>query len=206
VSSGRTAVFLDRDGTINVDVDFLRTPDQFRLIVGAAEAIRELNRRGVVTCVVTNQSGIARGLLSEADLGPIHETMRRALDGAGAHVDRIEYCPHHPDEGVPPYNVACGCRKPRPGMLTAAADALDIDLARSYMVGDRIGDIEAGHTAGARTVLVLTGNGMNAMEECRRAGVTPDAIAPSLREAVEIIVRWMEEEKPEPGVRDPRAS
>lgn len=191
MSEPRVGVFLDRDGTINVDVDFLRSPDQVLLIPGAAEAIRRLNARGVATAVVTNQSGIARGLFAEEALGPIHATLESALHRSGARVEGIYYCPHHPTEGIPPYVVDCDCRKPKPGMLLAAARDLRIDLRRSFLVGDRISDIEAGHAAGTRAILVLTGNGRNAKDECRQKGIAPDAVVESLREAVEVIETWM---------------
>ncbi|MBP1654886.1 MAG: histidinol-phosphate phosphatase family protein [Bacteroidetes bacterium] len=184
----RVAAFLDRDGTINEEVDFLRSPDQLRLIPGAAAAIRALNDRGIITCVISNQSGIARGFLTEEDLVPIHAELQRELGRAGARVDRIYYCPHHPTEGKPPYNIACGCRKPATGMLERGIGEMDIDPRRSFVVGDRIVDVQAGRALGATTILVLTGYGRTALEECRSRGVVPDQTAPSIVEAVEYIV------------------
>lgn len=184
----RVAAFLDRDGTINEEVDFLRRPDQLRLIPGAAAAIRALNDRGIITCVISNQSGIARGFLTEEDLVPIHAELRRELGRAGARVDRIYYCPHHPTEGKPPYNIACGCRKPATGMLERGIGEMDIDPRRSFVVGDRIVDVQAGRALGATTILVLTGYGRTALEECRSQNVVPDRTAPSIVEAVDYIV------------------
>jgi D-glycero-D-manno-heptose 1,7-bisphosphate phosphatase len=189
VTGGRIAAFLDRDGTLNEEVDFLRAPEQLRLIPGAGGAIRSLNERGIVTCVISNQSGIARGFLTESDLGPIHRKLNEELHRDRARLDRIYYCPHHPTEGKPPYNVACGCRKPATGMLVKGKSELDIDLQRSFVVGDRIVDVQVGKAVGATTILVLTGYGTTAAAECRQEEVHPDFTAPSIVEAVEIILR-----------------
>lgn len=188
VTPPRRAVFLDRDGTINEEVDFVRSPDELRLIPGAPKAIGALNRAGLVTCVISNQAGVARGYVSERTLADIHRKLESDLLAGGATVDRIYYCPHHPQKGLPPYNVTCECRKPAPGMLHAAARDLGIDLARSYVVGDRIVDVQVAHAVGARGILVLTGYGKVSVEECRRDGVRPDLVAPSLVEAVDFIL------------------
>ncbi len=189
VSGRHAAVFLDRDGTINEEVNFIRRPEQLVLIPGAAEAIRALNDRGFRICVISNQSGVARGYLSEADLGPIHARLEEELARAGAHLDRISYCPHHPTEGLPPYNIACKCRKPSPGMVEEAVRELDIDLGRSFLVGDRLADVQAGRNAGVTTILVLTGYGRQALIELEADGtVQPDCIAEDLSAAVEYII------------------
>ncbi len=185
------AVFLDRDGTINEEVEFLRTPDQLRLIPGAGAAIRTLNERGIPVCVISNQSGVARGFLTESDLVPIHARLERELSKDSARLDRIYYCPHHPTEGRPPYDVACPCRKPATGMLEQGARELDIDLTRSFVVGDRIVDVQAGKAVGATTILVMTGYGQNALEECRRDSVVPECVAPSIGEAIQFITGAM---------------
>jgi D-glycero-D-manno-heptose 1,7-bisphosphate phosphatase len=192
LTTDRIAAFLDRDGTINEEVDFLRTPDQLRLIPGAAAAIRALNDRGIFTCVISNQSGVARGFLNEDDLVPIHSRLEQELERDHARLDRIYYCPHHPTEGRPPYNVTCECRKPGTGMLQRGARELGIHLGGSFVVGDRIVDIQAGRAVGATTVLVLTGYGTTALEECRREGVVPHLTAPSIVEAVEFILSTIE--------------
>jgi D-glycero-D-manno-heptose 1,7-bisphosphate phosphatase len=183
----RAGVFLDRDGTLNVEIDFLRTPEELELIPGAARAVRTLNELRLPTCVISNQSGVARGYLTEAGLVPIHARLQEELAREGAHIDRIYYCPHHPTEGVAPYNVDCDCRKPKPGMILQGARELGIDPARSYVVGDRLGDMQAGRTVGATTVLVLTGYGMQGREECRRLGVPVDRVAADIVEAVDFI-------------------
>jgi D-glycero-D-manno-heptose 1,7-bisphosphate phosphatase len=188
VTTGRPAVFLDRDGTINEEVDFVCSPDELHLIPGAAGAIRRLNQAGLITCVISNQSGVARGLLTEEDLMRIHAKLEQDLQLEEARLDRIYYCPHHPTEGVPPYNISCTCRKPATGMLESGREEFSIDLKRSFVIGDRLADIGAGTAAGAQTILVLTGYGKKALEECRKAGITPDRILPSLAEAVEHIL------------------
>jgi D-glycero-D-manno-heptose 1,7-bisphosphate phosphatase len=188
VTSGRPAVFLDRDGTINEEVDFVCSPEELRLIPGAARAISRLNEAGLVTCVISNQSGVARGLLTEEDLLRIHAKLEHDLQSEGARLDRIYYCPHHPTEGIPPYNISCTCRKPATGMLESGRQEFSIDLRRSFVVGDRLADIGAGTAAGAQTILVQTGYGKNALEDCSRAGIAPDRVLPSLAEAVEYIL------------------
>jgi D-glycero-D-manno-heptose 1,7-bisphosphate phosphatase len=188
VSKPRGAVFFDRDGTLNEDVDFLGRPDQLRIILGAVDAVRAVNRSGMAACIISNQSGVARGMFTEADLLPVHERLRREFSAGGAKFDRIDYCPHHPTAGIPPYRIECECRKPKPGMLLRAADALGLDLSRSYVIGDKLTDLQAGISAGASAILVLTGYGITSMEECRTAGVTPDYVAPTVREAVEFIL------------------
>ncbi len=144
---GEVAVFLDRDGLICRDVHYLRRPEDFELLPGAAEGIRRLNGLGVRVIVATNQSGIARGYFTEEDLRRIHERMERELGERGARVDAIYYCPHHPDEG-------CSCRKPRTGMLERAARDFGLDLRRCFIVGDRKLDLEAGKNAGCTKILV----------------------------------------------------
>lgn len=186
---GRIAAFLDRDGTVNEEVEFLRSPDQLRLIAGAGPAIRSLNDHGVLTCVISNQSAVARGFLTEEDLVPIHRKLGEELLLSRARLDRIYYCPHHPSEGRPPYNIVCDCRKPATGMLRRGAEELGIDLERSFVVGDRIVDVQAGKAVGATTVLVLTGYGRISVTECNAAGVQPDFTAPSIVEAVDVILQ-----------------
>lgn len=158
--SRKPAVFLDRDGTLVEEMEFLVDPDKLRLFPGAAAAVRRLNSAGLPVVLVTNQSMIARGLASEQQLALVHERLIAELAREGAHLDGIYYCPHHPDIGEPPYRAPCDCRKPLPGLLQQAAAELGLDLGRSAMVGDTLRDLEAGTAAGCPTlILVRTGHG-----------------------------------------------
>jgi len=155
----RRAVFLDRDGTINVEKEYLHRVEEFEFIPGAAEAIRLLNDAGLLVIVVTNQSGIARGYYDEAALEEIHRHMERELSRFGASVDACYFCPHHPQHGIGDYRKECACRKPLPGMLIQAADDWSIDLSASFIIGDKLADVEAGLKAGCLPLLVRTGYG-----------------------------------------------
>jgi len=184
---GRPAVFLDRDGTIVREVEYLRSPQELRLLPRAGEAIRRLNEAGFAVIVVTNQSGIARGLLTEDDLEEIHTVLRRRLARRGARLEAIYWCPHHPEAPLLEYRRRCRCRKPSPGMLLRAGRELDLDLAQCYAIGDGERDVEAGQRAGCRTVLVRTGYG--AETEARLgAGLPADHVADDLSGAVEWIL------------------
>jgi len=194
VSRGRVAVFLDRDGTLNEEANYVRTPEDLHLIAGAGEAVQKLNDRGLLVCVISNQSGVARGYLDENDLVPIHAKLERDLARNGATIDRIYYCPHHPTEGAPPYNIVCECRKPRIGMLERAVAEFGIDLGESFVVGDSMVDMQAGNTAGATTVLVLTGYGTTAREQCARNDVHVDHVAPTIVEAIDLILNTLDGE------------
>jgi len=143
VSGRGRGVLLDRDGTILEDPGFLCAPEQVRLLPGAGEALRDLSRAGFRLAVVTNQSGIARGLLDEETLGRIHARLEARLREEGVELGGIYACPHHPEEGLPPYRTECECRKPRPGLLLRALAELDLDPALSFSVGDAPRDLEA---------------------------------------------------------------
>ena len=156
------AVFLDRDGTINKYVGFLRNIDEFELIPGAAEAVKKINNAGYLAIVATNQPVIARGEVTVPELQRIHDKMETLLGQEGAYLDGLYYCPHHPHKGyegeIPELKIDCTCRKPKPGMLLRAAEDFNIDLESSWMVGDGENDIRAGHAAGCRTVLIGEGD------------------------------------------------
>jgi D-glycero-D-manno-heptose 1,7-bisphosphate phosphatase len=152
------AVFLDRDGTINIEKDYLYQAAEFEFIAGVPEAIRLLNQAGFFVVVVTNQSGVARGYYTEEDVEILHRHISCELERYDAHVDAWLYCPHHPS-GRGSYALPCDCRKPMPGMLKDAARRYNIDLQNSTMIGDKRADIEAGLAAGCRTILVRTGYG-----------------------------------------------
>ncbi len=155
----KVAVFMDRDGTINEEVGYLSRINQLAFIPEAPEAIRLINASGLLAVVITNQSGIARGYFDESFVESVHTRMNALLAKAGAQIDRFYYCPHHPTEGEAPYQKACDCRKPAPGLLRQAADDLDIDLSRSYLIGDTAKDLEAARSVGAKGILVRTGYG-----------------------------------------------
>lgn len=158
LSNKQKAVFLDRDGTINMYVGFLRNIDQFELIDGVAEAIKKINASGYLCIVVTNQPVIARGEVTVPELDEIHKKMETELGFAGAYVDGLYYCPHHPHKGyeseVIEFKIDCDCRKPKPGMLLRAADEFNIDLSASFMVGDGENDVKAGLAAGCKSILI----------------------------------------------------
>ncbi|RNC65822.1 MAG: D-glycero-beta-D-manno-heptose 1,7-bisphosphate 7-phosphatase [Desulfuromonadales bacterium] len=160
---GNRAVFLDRDGTINVEKSYLHRSEEFEFISGAPEAIRLLKEAGFLVIVVTNQSGVARGYYDEEAVHRLHRFMDGELATVGACVDAYYLCPHHPLHGVGPYRTDCACRKPLPGMLMAAAQALGIDLSRSWIIGDKEADVAAGLAAGCRPLLVMTGYGAEEM-------------------------------------------
>ena len=176
------AVFLDRDGTIARDVNYCRRAEDFEILPSVPQAIRLLNQRGFKVVVVTNQSGIARGYFTEANLLQIHQYMKEELAKHGAQVDAIYYCPHHPDDG-------CRCRKPKPGLLVKAAQDLGIDLGRSFVIGDAGRDIEAGKAAGCQTVLVT--NGASTGNDITEP---PDHIADSVFQAVQWIFSTLGDE------------
>ncbi len=165
----RQAVFLDRDGTINQEVNLLSNPEQMQLIEGAAEAIRLLNNNGILAIVVTNQPVIARNLCSLEELDHIHQTMETLLGNEHAYVNAIYFCPHHPDGGYPEerkeYKIVCHCRKPQPGMLLQAAQDWNIDLSASYMIGDSERDVQAGLNAGVKQSIKINTNQPNALLE-----------------------------------------
>jgi len=153
----KKAVFVDRDGTINEESGYLFRKEDCRFIPGAVEAIVQLNNAGFQVVVITNQSGIARGYYSAADLDQLHLYMGNEIAAAGGRIDGWYYCPHHPDYATK--ESQCDCRKPLPGMIQRAAHDLGIDLSSSWMVGDKIADVHAGNAAGCQTVLVKTGYG-----------------------------------------------
>lgn len=179
----RPAVFLDRDGTLNDDVGYLASLSHLTLYPWAIDAVRLLNRAGYVVVVVTNQGGIGRGVI-QADFIPVlHADMDRRFGAAGARVDGWYYCPHHPEAVFDDLRVDCACRKPATGMALAAAKDLGIDLSRSWMVGDKWGDVQFGQRVGARSILVRTGWG-ELEEAIRPDGQAVEVICDTLAGAV----------------------
>ena len=182
---GRQAIIMDRDGTVCEEVGYVNHIDRVRLLPRSAAAIRAANEAGFQTVVVTNQAGVARGYFVEGLIDEAHDRVRELLAESGARLDGIYYCPHHPEVGAPAYRKHCTCRKPSPGMLERARDEMGIDLAASYMIGDTVKDVEAGHRAGTTTVLVLTGYGKGELEYQSHAwAVHPDHVAADLLDAV----------------------
>jgi len=202
ISSGKVArrnleqkqrcIFLDRDGVINIDTDLIHRTEDFDLYPFAPEAIKRINKMGFLAVVVTNQSVLARGLCSEQDLEEIHKKMETVLGNYGAFVEAIYYCPHHPHGGFPEevkeLKIDCHCRKPKPGMLTDAAERFNIDLSASFMIGDSQRDIEAGKNAGCTTIRVKTGHGMTP------SAVNPNYHVENLSEAVDLIENLVAQE------------
>ncbi len=152
------AVFLDKDGTLVEDVPYNVDPERIRLMPGAAEGLFLLHTAGYELVVVSNQSGVARGMFGEEALGPVEERLRALLREVEVPLAGFYYCPHHPEGSVRSYAVECDCRKPRPGMILRAARDLGIDLERSWFVGDILNDVEAGRRAGCETILIDNGN------------------------------------------------
>lgn len=178
------AVFLDKDGTIIEDVGYMNSPQQIKFLPGSIEAIKMLNETGFKVVVISNQAGVARGLVTEDMLQTIDKVLHRGILNGGAHLDGIYYCPHHPEHGVYPYKQVCECRKPHPGLIKKAQHDLQIDLSQSYMIGDKATDIEAGKGAGTKTIFILTGCGK---EEREKLESPPNHTAENLLEAV----RWI---------------
>ena len=184
----RPAVFLDRDGTLIEEVGYLDRLDRLHVFPYTTEALRVLARAGFALVIVTNQAGVARGFFDEAFVQQVHEHLTRRFAGAGVALDGVYYCPHHPAATVERYRQTCECRKPKPGMLRRAERDLGIDLARSWVVGDRWHDVELAQHVGARGILVRTGYGGSEAESAS-PGVVPATIADHLFEAASFILR-----------------
>jgi mannose-1-phosphate guanylyltransferase/phosphomannomutase len=181
------AIFLDRDGVLNVDHSYIATPEQFELYSFTSEAIKKINQSNFLAVVVTNQPVVARNLCSEDDLRVIHNKLDTALGNEGAKLDALYYCPHHPDKGFPDENPAykfdCDCRKPKPGMFLQAAASFNIDLEQSFMIGDDERDIVAGKNAGVTTLGVRTGKGLKGSK------IQPDYMFENVSAAVDFILQ-----------------
>jgi D-glycero-D-manno-heptose 1,7-bisphosphate phosphatase len=188
----RAAVFLDRDGTINEQMGYINHIDRFQMLPDAAAAIRKLNEATVPVVVVTNQSGLARGYFPAELLDDVHQKMNAALLREGAHVDGIYICPHHPEAKEERYRQDCSCRKPKTGLFDQAARELDLDLQKSYVVGDRWSDLKAAVACRATPVLVLTGYGKGDYAYIGpQQKVQPAFVAENLSEAVAWILADM---------------
>jgi D-glycero-D-manno-heptose 1,7-bisphosphate phosphatase len=213
----RPAVFLDRDGTLIGDVGYLDRLDQVALFPWTVDAIRALNRAGLVVVVITNQSGVARGLFTEAFVDETHRLISDRLAAGGARIDAYYYCPHHPDGVVEAYSQHCDCRKPARGLVDRAVRDLDLDPSSSFVVGDKWRDIGVARAAGARGILVRTGSG--AAEVARpHPDIRADAIVDNLAGAASWILlnlhsnpnpnppSAIRHRKSESAIRDPQCS
>ena len=171
-------VFLDRDGTTNRDTGYIKTPDELQIFPGAVEAVARLKQAGARVVMITNQSGVGRGLFSADTLGAIHARLRSVFEAGGAPFDGLYYCPHHPDDG-------CACRKPGTAMVERAVADLGLDLSRAYVLGDQRRDVDLARRIGAKGILVTTGpTSTQALEELRQEGTVPDYVATDLGQAV----------------------
>jgi D-glycero-D-manno-heptose 1,7-bisphosphate phosphatase len=185
----RRAVFMDRDGTISEEIGYVNHPSRYRVFAYSAEAVRLLNEAGWLAILVTNQAGVARGYFTEDLIGATHDVLKQEMERGGAHLDAIYYCAHHPSVGELPYRIDCDCRKPKPGLIRRAAVDFPLDLAASWMIGDRYSDIELARNAGLRSAFVMSGYGRGEWEYQRSAWKhEPDLVAEDLLEAVRKII------------------
>lgn len=178
MNTRRPAVFLDRDGVLTREKSYICTVKDLEIFPYAFECVQKMKNKGYYTIVVTNQSGVARGLFSEAELHEIHLYLKQKTG-----IDAVYYCPHYPEGKLQQYRKICNCRKPKTGMFEQACRDYAIDMGRSYMVGDRAGDIIAGQRAGLKTVLVESGYGMERLE----ADVKPDYVFKDLRMVADML-------------------
>lgn len=184
----RTAVFLDRDGTINQEVGYVRDLDALTLIPGAGAALKRLNDAGILAILATNQSGPARGYYDEQWVEALHTRLASLLAEEGARLDDVYYCPHLPNGTVARYSFSCRCRKPETGMLEDAATKWALNLREGYMVGDKATDVEVGQRAGCKTILLRSGYGSQVIAGTYQWPCEPDFIADDLTEAVQWIL------------------
>ncbi len=193
MSPAEPAVFLDRDGTLIEDIHFPRRVEDVHVLAGVPEALRLLREAGYRLIVLTNQSGIARGYLTEKILHAMHEHLQDRLRENGAELDAFYYCPHHPTEGSPPYRTSCSCRKPAPGMLERAQAEHDLDLSRSYVIGDTLRDLEVAGDTGCCRILVRTGKGAESERQVAKDPQAVDRICDDLLAAAHHILEQRSE-------------
>lgn len=184
-----TAIFLDRDGTLIEEVGYLQRLEDIQIYPEAFEAVAKINQSGARAIVITNQSAVARGLISEEDVEQVHQLIADAFRQKNARIDAFYHCPHHPTEGTGAHTRACDCRKPQPGLLLRAAQDLQLNLSASHMIGDKLRDVEAGHRAGCRSILVKTGYGQKeASHSLDDPLQQPDHVSLNVLEAVNWIL------------------
>jgi D-glycero-D-manno-heptose 1,7-bisphosphate phosphatase len=185
----KRAVFLDRDGTINRDVGYPNSFSLIKIYPFSFEAIRKINEARLLAVIVTNQSGVGRGLIVEKNLHDIHRKFKAVFAKHDAHFDGFYYCPHYSSSRTPRYRKNCQCRKPNPGMALQAAEDLNIDIKKSYMVGDKVEDILFGLNIQAKSILVLTGFGKKSLLKLKEKGIAPAYAASNLLDAVNWILK-----------------
>ena len=179
------AVFLDRDGTINVDVGYAHKLEELKIISGVIEGLKELQELDYKLIIVTNQAGIGRGYYTKEDYHDFQLKLRQELNKQGIFITEEYFCPHHPEKGIGEYKKNCNCRKPKTGMLEQASNDFNIDLTQSWLIGDKPGDIQAGNSAGCKTILVKTGKA----GEDRHFSIAPTFTAYNLLEAADYIIK-----------------
>lgn len=192
----RPAVFLDRDGTLIREAEYLKDPAGVELLAGTVAGLRALRAAGYALVVTSNQSGVARGYFDEENVRQVNTRLRELLAAQQADVDAVYYCPHHPRGSVPAYARECDCRKPAPGMILAATKDLDLDPASSWVVGDKDLDVIFGKKLGLKTVLVLTGYGAETRRQGFAPGQEPDVISADLAAAAQAILRFSQPPAP----------
>lgn len=183
-------VFIDRDGTINIDAGYINHPDSFVMYPYAPQAVRMLNEAGFLAVVITNQSGLARGFFTIDIMNKVHDKMNRLLKLGGARIDGLYYCPHDPNARVEEFRAECGCRKPKTGMIEAALKDLPVDNSRMYFIGDKYSDMRTGFASGCKTIMTETGYGKGELL-FKSSGWErrPDKTAANLLEAVRLILK-----------------
>lgn len=184
----KPAIFFDRDGTLNEEIGYAKDPARIRLLPGAPEAVAIARQAGFLTVIISNQSGIARGLMSEDQAQSVNRRVVELLLAFGSTIDGVYYCPHHPQGKVEKFSIACACRKPQPGLLQQAASELGINLKESFVIGDKASDVESAAAAGAMGILVRTGYGNDQADEILRLRIKVAHTADGVQQAVEWIV------------------
>lgn len=182
-------VFIDRDGTINLDAGYINDPDNFVMYPYAPQAVRMFNESGFLAVVITNQAGIGRGFFTIETMNLIHKKMNAIFDAQGAKIDGLYYCPHQIGAKIPEYDVDCRCRKPYTGMIEQAFAELPIDKSRTYFIGDKYSDMETGFNAGSKTIMVKTGYGKGELlQKSHKWARKPDAVCETLLDAARLIL------------------
>lgn len=185
----RPAVFLDRDGTLNEEIGYVNHPSRFQVYPWAVEAVTLLNQAGFATVVLTNQSGVARGYFDEALVQELNAKLDEEITRGGGRLDKIYYCPHHPEGRIEAYRLECACRKPQTGMLDRAVEELHLDRKGSYVVGDRYVDVKLAHQAGLPCIFLLSGYGLGEWEYQRHTWqYQPWKVVKDLLEAAKVII------------------